>query len=408
VSGPKSVSYRVVETPAQREARERRRLDETHRQLERRQERLLSAATEARAAYGDAIDLPIVAPALAQPRIEDYRRGLERLDEELTTAGHALGAQVIAARKDALIARLGGDSDDRASSASAALRRQRESRGFGTQEHGDSPGDKHRIAEAVGRVVGRLHGQADPREVERIERAAAAIAEQSRTSLADRALTALRADVGQANQAVARERSRRREFDDLRRSLAEAPGPPADGVLGQLDSLESSGIEVTPSLKARVDDAREAAIRAAEREHVSATLKSALTELGYEVGQDFEARLAERGFADVGQPRWRGYALRVRENPAESDLGFHVVRGRGGGQAQAVRDREVEQDWCSDMPQVIASLKEHGIDSAITRQLAPGARPVLVTDDLPAREQQGIVARRSRAAHRSERRADSP
>lgn len=408
MSGPKSVSYRVVETPAQLEARERRRLGETERQLERRRGQLVSAAAEAKAAYGDAIDLPTVAPAVDEPRIEDYRHGLERLDEELTTAERVLGAQVVAVRTDALIARLGGAGDARASSAAAALQRQREARGSSTREHSHPSRDDERIAEAVRRVVGRLDGNADPREVQRIERAAAALAGQSPSSLADRALTALRADVDQANQAVAREATRRQEFDGLRRSLAEAPGLSVDTVLRELDALERSGAAVTPSLEAKVADLRSAAIQAAERDHVSATLKSALTDLGYEVGQDFEARLAEGGFADVGQPRWRGYALRVRSSPAKSDLGFHVVRGKGGGQAQAIRDREVEQDWCSDVPQVIASLKEHGIDSAVTRQLAPGARPVLVSDDLPAREEQGIVARRSRAARRSERRADSP
>jgi len=224
-------------------------------------------------------------------------------------------------------------------------------------------------------VTGRLDSRSPEETVERIDRTAAAILGERNLSVARRGVDALRLEVQQANEVMRQAKQRQVELHALRSRLIEFPGPRADEMLRVLDALETHGGEVTPAFRAAVEQARSAEQREAERRHVARALRSSLRDLGYELGEDFETLLGERGVADARQ-RWRGYALRVRSGGNDRDVRFNVVREDEAAPWQRARDKEIETSWCSDFEQLLGLLERHGVKPEIIRRTPAGTLPI--------------------------------
>lgn len=376
MSGPKTLGYTVVETEVERRAREQRRLEEIRRQLSVQRQQLVERAAVAQAAYGISIDVPEVAVRGSGSTVEQdrYSRELAATREKLSAVEHALGERVQATRREAVLARLAGTGASEtevvlsASSALAAQRARAESEADAAQ--------RVKLVETVARVTGRLDPGAPKETVDRIERAAAAVLSEEGFSVAQRGVDALRLEVQQANDVAERADQRRHELEQLRGRLVELPGPRTDEMLRALDALERTDAGITTALTAAVEQACSAEKLESERRRVTEALKSSLADLGYDVGNEFERLLGDDGVADARQPRWRGYALRVRSGAESSDVRFNIVREEAAGPLQRVRDKEIEESWCSDFERLVALLEGHGIEPEILRRTPAGTLPV--------------------------------
>lgn len=403
MSGPKTVGYTVVETEADRRAREWRRLQETRRQLSVQRQRLVERVAVAQEAYGVAIDVPEVAVEAGRgtEELERLSQELEAAREQLSAGERALDEGVRATRTQALVSRLAGAEAKGAQgavSASSILAAQRAGR---TEGRGEGL-ERASLAEAVARVTGRLDARTPRETVERIDRAAVAVLGEEDPSVAKRGVDALRLGVQQANEAVQRLDQRRHELDELRRQLVDFPGPRTGEMLRALDALERTGGEITTELKAAVEKARSADKGETERRQVAKALKSSLGDLGYEVGEDFETLLGDQGVADAHQSAWRGYAVRVRSGADSSDVRFNVVREEAAGPWQSARDKEVEESWCSDFERLLSLLERRGVEPEVVRRIPAGTLPV------PAARPAGEVAEggQTRDEPREEERAN--
>ncbi|MCP9488008.1 MAG: hypothetical protein MSC30_19390 [Gaiellaceae bacterium MAG52_C11] len=387
MSGPKSLSYSVVETEAQLRQRERRRLDEQRRQLSAERDRLLVRAHAAREAGEGVISEPSVTDPMTLSDSDNslYAQALEEVRRQLAKATHALDSEVLEGRKSALLSRLTSplaERDIASQSAAEALAAQRATRAEATTP--SSREGREDRAETIARVVGRLDVDAPTEARERIDSAAALTLHEASDAVAERALDSLRLDVQQVNERSRMRRKTAVQVNALRQELADVASPGASMMRRRLDQYEQLGEPLPDSLPGEVQSLRVAAQRDDDRATASRALRSSLTELGYEVGEDFDRLLLERGFADAHQAGWRGYAVRIRSDPSSSSLGFNVVRGAGDSGRQRARDREVEQSWCADFRQLLDRLDARGVPARLTRQTPAGDVPVLVVSDLPS------------------------
>ncbi len=391
VSSAVSASYSVEESLEERRARERRRLDELADQLRARRDQIAARAETARSLYGLAVDLPEpAASSTAASDIEEYGRLLKHARVRLDRAERELEARVLTARTQALVTRLAGshpEVGEAAISAETVLARQRALHSAGTPRPRDAGEDGETgesLALVAARVAGRLDARATDDVAKRMERLAIAVGEESNPAVARRTVEVLRREVQQANEQVEQEIARQAELNELRSRLSELPSERTTEIRSAVDAVDRLGGAVTEALRAEAEEAIAAARKDAERVLVLTALQGSLRELGYEVGEEFETLISERGFADARQATWRGYAVRVRSVSHADSFRFTVVRGKGSDPRQRTRDIEVEEEWCSDFRKLREELAAEGIDLDMTQEVPPGSMPVLVAADLPA------------------------
>src|SRR4051794_9445920 len=394
MSGPKSVSY-VVISQAELDERERRRLSATLAEVVAREQRLAARAVAEREQHGDAVALPARVAAhvstagdvrVLSGRVEEAARSVREAEARLQRqVGSAWSARITGALS------LGGGS---ARSASDALA----NRGATS-----APQEKDRRAEtraAVERVVARLSGDAGDEAVSRIEAAAQAALRAGEAQGAEMALGALREEVRRTNETIERDAARVAALEALREELDGLEHPEAVTVRTLIDAAREVGGEADGELARRVGAARKAAEREEDRRFAAATVEQCLDELGYEVGGSFDTLLVNQGFADVRRPEWRGYAVRVRAGGGSSDLRFNVVRGAAGGDTHQ-RDEEVEEEWCTRLPDLLEQMRTHGLGASVVRRIPAGELPVQVVADLDTAAPAGATAERHRRIEQS-------
>jgi len=132
------------------------------------------------------------------------------------------------------------------------------------------------------------------------------------------------------------------------------------------------------------DEARAAAARTEnqQREIAGILVAEVLTDLGYEVEPIAETLFVAGGVAHFQRAEWGDYYVRMRVDPATSNMNFNMVRTSNATDppdaAQRKRDEEMEATWCTGIPKLIAELRARGIDTRKLRELDAGAVPVQV------------------------------
>ncbi len=160
-----------------------------------------------------------------------------------------------------------------------------------------------------------------------------------------------------------------------------------DALRDELVQVASGDAPFHPDLRQRA----QLAFAAAEKAQAGIILKDVLGKLGYEVQSDFETLLAEGGSNFFQRSSWGEYHCRLTVDAQRQHLNFDMVRyGSDSNEDMdtALRDREMEQKWCREVPQLLAQLTDAGVAVNLTRKLAPGRVALQVINDNRLKPQQ--------------------
>ena len=245
------------------------------------------------------------------------------------------------------------------------------------------------VADNARGALGTLDARAAPDQVEAVQTAVRACLEQTDPAAAELRLADVRVRIRNVNRETAA------------RARADAEGRDKDAVTARdlLQRLSTGRSTIETGLRnrlrevslgdARLDDGlreqAETAIRDAEVGFADTVLRETLEQLGYEVAEGFDTLFSEGGTAFFQRPSWGEHHVRIRVDAERKRLNMHVVRYGGQEEAsteQALRDTEMEERWCSEVPRLVQELSVQGMVVDLKRKLAPGSVPVQrITDE---------------------------
>lgn len=211
-----------------------------------------------------------------------------------------------------------------------------------------------------------------------------------------------------ANKAMDRQATAERILGRLS-ALGEAEIPPElDALMRKLVEVESDerAEMLAMELRAQVQQTNEARAREQaateenrKREIAGVLVAEVLSDLGYEVEPIAETLFVSGGVAHFQRAEWGDYYVRMRVDPATSNINFNMVRTSESADppdaAQRKRDEEMEATWCAGIPKLLAELAARGIDTRTLRELDAGAVPVQVVK--PETVDEGLRAQASPA-----------
>ncbi|GAA4609025.1 hypothetical protein BJY16_007128 [Actinoplanes octamycinicus] len=173
----------------------------------------------------------------------------------------------------------------------------------------------------------------------------------------------------------------RRELLAIAAPLETVPGEEAERLRARIGRLIAERVrEVPDGMRAEADEVVDRADRARRRKAVANALRTKLADLGYQVAEGFETRLAGDGVAYAGMSDGRGYGVKVlldRDNPV---VRTQVVRARSN-HAGAADDAGAERKFCDDYDVLLRAMRKEGVQVAEVARQAPGTRPVQAVAD---------------------------
>jgi hypothetical protein len=181
--------------------------------------------------------------------------------------------------------------------------------------------------------------------------------------------------------------------------LETVTGEEADRLRERIERLVAERVlEVPDGLSAEAAAVVERADRARRRRSVANALRTELADLGYQVAEGFETRLAADGVAFAGMTDKDGYGVKVlldRDNPV---VRTQVVRAKST-HAAATEDVGAERKFCDDYEVILRRMRKQGVEVADVARQAPGKRPVQSVADefVPAK-----AAQAGRRQHREQ------
>ena len=125
------------------------------------------------------------------------------------------------------------------------------------------------------------------------------------------------------------------------------------------------------ALTEAVGEVEDAARRAVEREYVERTLTEILGGLGYEVVDGFE-KVVPNGGRLVRKPGWSHHGVMVEVDGEEITLDVVRTATEEATATAKLRDEEIEEAFCGDVPGVLEELAAAGIGSASVHRIPPG------------------------------------
>jgi 8-oxo-dGTP pyrophosphatase MutT (NUDIX family) len=248
------------------------------------------------------------------------------------------------------------------------------------------------LAATMARVLARLLPDTtdDDRRavIEAAEQAAAATTQGE----AESRLTEVRVRIQQANERARRTRDDRSAAARFLRELETHPA--AGDVRRRLRAVNEGG---------RLDDGTRAEAvrlvndlqRQAEYGYVTAALREAFEELGYEVGEGFETLTVGDGEAVLTRGDWAQHAVKVRVEDARQVRMALLRTEPAEGDDQRRLDLEREEQWCASFEAARGRLAEAGIHADVRWRIEPGEQRLPVAQQRPSR-QQPRVRRRER------------
>jgi len=401
MSGPKTASWEVEYN---RELDRRARRDACHRALEaRRSLEALVLGARSRSDI-DGNDVPSVPEPISESSalaaIEKYERGVR---EQIQKFSRALDLAVARADTRELfrraIAHAAGSSTESTERHTPEIPR--------ASHHKATSLDPQRVARRVQHLLERIPPGASRSVRDHARELAQSIAQSSEPARTEALIAALNVEVEEAHQSVNALAREAEHAQVLIKTLDGLEGEQVSNLRAVLNRILAGELPLPSSLPSKVTEVANSAKRDADRKYAGAVLAGALTELGYDVQQGFETLLVEDGVAVCERPTRDGYAIRMRLADDRPLMDFEVVRlaaaGTRASHEQAVRDVEVEHEFCKDYDVLLKSAAKAGVGIRTVRRLAPGERPVPVLErsDRRARGSAGRARPAAKAASRN-------
>lgn len=161
--------------------------------------------------------------------------------------------------------------------------------------------------------------------------------------------------------------------------------PEAEAIRTTLEAAQRGDEILTDEVVARAT----ALVQAAQAAKAATILKTALSELDYDVGEAFETCFASGGEVVLGKhdKAWSEHACRIAIDAQARTLDLSVVRfgaEREATRGEAMQDIEMETRFCRDVEALRARLAKAGIDLGLERAAMPGEVPMQRVAGSPA------------------------
>lgn len=379
------MSHAWVATVVDPEATRRERLRQLQRQFGEALAELDGAIRDARAfaqATGTPVEdlgLPVSKPALGSGEDESQAStavaDARRLREEVSAAVARARVQGdLAARVSRLQSTAGAGSlvrvEDVLESLDVAPKVTGTVRAAGGWE---SPTSKE-----VERVLERLDPDVTAEERHQALTLGTAVLSDLDHPLASGLLDELRDHVsGSSKQA----RRRRRHRTSARDALARLQSGPVDPSLAEaLARVESGTSEWSNELERKVEKALTLREVAAQRKVVADGLADALGDLGYDVHRDL-AGVTEEGEVVFTRPEWESHAVSGRTDDQQR-VQLCLLRTEEPSGSHQIRDREVEEQFCTDLERLRAGLSDGGMTVEQEQIISTNGGPLPVNSHL--------------------------
>ncbi|WP_431912736.1 hypothetical protein [Micromonospora carbonacea] len=396
MSGITGARY-VVETAAERLAREQRAQWQQFVQVRGELEALRAEAEAYRSVYGSRISR-VAAGARARPQHSPRRIAAATADVALLVGRERerLRTEVLAASRQDVSGLLAAPAAG-AGRPAARPRRQWDERTVAepdTRQRDDTATraaparadaaaqEQHRArATRAAELLSRLPA-ATPDEVR--APCAAAVAEIAAGAPPSRAHLLLR-DLAERVTAQQRAEERvalaRRDLLTIAAPLETVPGDAATRVRKRVARLVADRVDHVPDgLRAEADEVVAQADRARRRKAVADAVRVGLTDLGYRVGDGFDTALAGAGVAYAAMDGDTGYGVKVLLDRDDPVIRTQVVRA-GSARAERTEDAAAEQKFCDDYEVIKRRVRRAGIPIDQFGQVDPGRQAVQVVAD---------------------------
>jgi hypothetical protein len=381
MSGAKSASYRVI---SPEELRRRALLAAQSRlsRLEVEAANLKVDVAGIRSAYDANFnpEIAITRPLSGDP--VDWEYAADALQSKLQIARQSCGSVVSAARSRQLLemfsAVVGAKSD-------------------GLPKVFATPPQKERAANQLDALVSRIPGTASVEEVNAIRM----LIDNASGQSSDQLVLRLRYEVQLLCDRDIRREKNRLSIERLLQKIDGFEDREVREMRGYLKGLDLS-IALDNEIDRSVEQLRVKMINSQDEIFVENTAARILSELGYEVGDDFVTAIPVGG-ALLDIPSRSRHGLRVRSRNGQ--LLFNVVRFDTEGRRDPGEDTATEVAFCHDFKKLQEEMRRRGVDLDLVRADPPGARPVEVVSVRsrsmkPRKEEESVSKARSRRRDR--------
>lgn len=245
--------------------------------------------------------------------------------------------------------------------------------------------------DALARILARLLPDASDGDLRSVSEAAARVVAASTLSEAESLLTEVRIRLQAANDRTRERRDGRSAAARFLRELESHPG--AEGVRSRLADVADAGAPFDESLRAEAMRLVRELQERDEQRYVTAALREAFGDLGYELTEGFETLTARAGEAVLTRGDWPQHAVKVRIDDARLVRMALLRTEPAQSDEQRRLDVEREEQWCESFDAARRHLADAGIRADVRWRVEPG-------------EQRLPVARRARTRqrHREHRR----
>lgn len=209
----------------------------------------------------------------------------------------------------------------------------------------------------------------------------------------DQELKRLKQIVSKSNAGIAEARDRRTlrqrrqgaRAGQLLVAMLGIEKPEAETIRTALEAAQRGDEILTDEVVARAT----ALVQAAQAAKAATILKTALSELDYDVGEAFETCFTSGGEVVLGKhdKAWSEHACRVAIDAQARTLDLSVVRfgaEREATRGEAMQDIEMETRFCRDVEALRTQLAKAGIDLGLERAAMPGEVPMQRVAGSPA------------------------
>lgn len=285
--------------------------------------------------------------------------------------------------------------------AKSQSRQRRHSREPGTVSARQITQDTVRRRKAdVARVAERLSSLISIEERATFERSLGSVTEQLETTKFDGLLLELRLAVQTLNSQQ-RKRARDQTFaNELVNKLTGLEGTAVESLKQELRDVQLGKKKLRSGIQVELSKVVAASIVADDRRYAAKVILEELGQLGYTTEAGMETVLVNGGELEVTRPELKEYSVRFHVDQDRELFDVRLKRsgdvGEVAGSERRMRDRSMEERWCSDFASALSSASERGVVARITKQENPGAVPVEVVKNMGGNRTRSTHKARSR------------
>lgn len=380
MSGPKGGSYEVVDTAAQRRARELQQAREEEVRAVSTWRATAARVAASRKAHGQVIDaMPSPPPsaaadaaavrARAAALTSGARQVRERLDQQVKTA--AASALHRHLEDTGLLTTIALTPAPVASAPAA--------RNAAPVTAAVPPAKDADVAARVRRQLEHLPPDADPGDVDRAVNLAAQVDQATSQWRAELLLDALEkavdravARTAEAQRVADREHAVAAELTVLLNRLAGVDGATATELRATIIRASKDRLQEVPfGLVDAVSSVLQLARAEADQRLVARLMRDGLAELGYRLGPEFDAELHTSGVAFAGAPG-SAYGVKIRLEQGTARFSAQVVKPDDRARSHQ-EDETAEQTFCTDFTALVDYTRAHGLHTDVNIRVAAGA-----------------------------------